>query len=739
MKIKFICIQNFRKLKLTKIELSHATTVFVGANNSGKTTAMDALGKFLANRQFDFNDFTITNRKYIDLIGEEWTKKGTAMPEDLEEWEEILPKMDVWLDVRSNEVHYVADIIPTLEWKCGLLGVRLIYQPLDPFKLFTDFRTAFDAARTTEESDNTGTNSSIKLFPNSLSDFLNKNIAKYFSIKSYILDENRINEHIPQTTPYDLECFTSNPIQHLIQIDMINAQRGFSDPDSFNGNSSAGNQLSSQIRNYYDKHLDPEKTPSPEDLDILRATEESCKIFDENLKSKFAPSIKELEQLGYPGLSDPKISIESRVNTLETINHESAVQYSMSKNDVSLKLPEKYNGLGYQNLISMVFDLISFRDSWMHVGKAHTSIEPKEAYIKPLHLVLVEEPEAHLHMQVQQVFIRKAYSVLRNHELLQDNHIFSSQLVISTHSSHIAREENFANLRYFKRIPEDDICGVSTAEVVNLSDVFDKENDTNKFVSRYLQSTHCDLFFADASIFIEGSAENMLLPHFIRNHYPELHQRYITILTINGRHSHKFDPLIKKLCLPTLIITDLDSVSKDGHHKSQKPEFNKDLISGNYAITKWLIQKENLDELISLDSSKKEFSRKDPFEYSIRVAYQNLVPVKFDEEHPSCNALSSTFEDCLIYTNYDLFKTLDTSDSSSFFKKIQNILKNSKSFEEMHNNIYDSLFKGSSKNKVEFALDILYAVDPKKLTIPLYIREGLEWLEEYLKPVEACR
>lgn len=36
-----------------------------------------------------------------------------------------------------------------------------------------------------------------------------------------------------------------------------------------------------------------------------------------------------------------------------------------------LRLPEA-NGLGYQNLISMIFRLMSFRDAWMRVGKAST-------------------------------------------------------------------------------------------------------------------------------------------------------------------------------------------------------------------------------------------------------------------------------------------------------------------------------------------------------------------------------
>ena len=48
MRISSIYIQNFKKLYRCKIDFSKDTTLFVGANNSGKTSAMDALGKFLA-------------------------------------------------------------------------------------------------------------------------------------------------------------------------------------------------------------------------------------------------------------------------------------------------------------------------------------------------------------------------------------------------------------------------------------------------------------------------------------------------------------------------------------------------------------------------------------------------------------------------------------------------------------------------------------------------------------------
>ena len=153
------------------------------------------------------------------------------------------------------------------------------------------------------------------------------------------------------------------------------------------------------MRNYYEKHLDPEKAPSPEDLDILEATEGARKVFDKTLALKFAPAIKELEGLGYPGISDPKLTITTKVMTGETLKHDSVVQYALSKTDNTLKLPEKYNGLDYQNLISMVFDWMGFRDDWMREGKAKDT----NIAIVPTHLVLVEEPEAHLHIQVQQV------------------------------------------------------------------------------------------------------------------------------------------------------------------------------------------------------------------------------------------------------------------------------------------------------------------------------------------------
>lgn len=733
MKITSIFIQNFRKLLQCRIDFSKETTLFVGANNSGKTSAMDALGKFLAGRGFVFNDITISNRTAINSVGTDWVKEECEMPEDLKLWEPIAPKMDIWLEVARNEIHYVASIIPTLKWRGGKLGIRLSFLPKDISKLFIEYREAYFAARKTEAAKRGG-GTTINLYPKDLCDFLERKLIAYFSIKAFILDPAQPETDPPQPTSFEMECLTDNPLKGIIKVDMIDAQRGFADPDSANGVENVGRQLSAQMRSYYDKHLNPEKAPSPEDLEILEATETARVVFDKNLATKFAPAIQELEGLGYPGISDPKLTITTKVITSETLKHDSAVQYALSKSDDTLKLPEKYNGLGYQNLISMVFDLMRFRDDWMREGKASQTEKEASFAIEPLHLVLVEEPEAHLHMQVQQVFIRKAYSVLRKHVFLDTNPNFATQLAISTHSSHIARETDFADLRYFKRLPEGAECGVATSKVINLSDVFGKEDETDKFVTRYLQTTHCDLFFADAAIFVEGSAESMLIPHFIHDKYPELYQRYVSILSINGRHTHRLSPLIKKLCLPTLVIADLDSAEKAGNHKAARPERGKGLISGNYAVAKWLVKEEDYDKLLAIPATQKEFPDTSPYKYSIRIAYQ--TPVFVDYNGDSVEALSSTFEDCLVYTNYQLFKSINPDDTGSLVKKVYDAINTATTFENLHKKIYEVLRSGKSDQKAEFALDIIYAIDPKDITVPAYIAEGLEWLQTILRPEE---
>jgi predicted ATP-dependent endonuclease of OLD family len=69
MKIAYLEIQNFRKLKSCRIGVSEKETIFVGANNSGKTSAMDCLVLFFRDKnKFTTQDFTLSNWIEINQI-----------------------------------------------------------------------------------------------------------------------------------------------------------------------------------------------------------------------------------------------------------------------------------------------------------------------------------------------------------------------------------------------------------------------------------------------------------------------------------------------------------------------------------------------------------------------------------------------------------------------------------------------------------------------------------------------
>lgn len=730
MKISFVQIQNFRKLKNCKINFGDQNTLFVGPNNSGKTSAMEALVKMFNKSGINFNDITVSNHKAINEIGRMIIEKQSN-PDEIElRWDHLLPAIDIWIEVLNNEMQYVANLIPNLDWEGGLIGVRLLLQPDKSEKMYSDYIEKYSKARELEnKASETGKN--IKIWPINFCDYMKSKMNEIFKIKLYILDALKIDNEkdIPQEIDYEMETVFDS-LQNIIKVDVIEAQRGFHDPDT-NFKEIASRSLSAQLRNYYNNHLDPEKSPTEEDLNILQSIEKAKDAFDENLAEKFKDALDEVENMGYPGINNPKIIIESKIDAMEALKHESAIQYEVP-HDNTIKeiyhLPEQYNGLGYQNLISMIFKLITFRDEWIK-----PSMRNKEDKIEPIHLVLIEEPEAHLHVQVQQVFIKEAYKVLTESEFLKDNTNFTTQLVITTHSSHIVKEIDFCDLRYFKRLPADKDHQIPTTIVIDLSKVFstnneeDPENQTRRFASRYLKTTHCDIFFADAIILVEGVAENMLLPHFIHSKYPKLNQMYISILEINGRHSHRLKKLIETIGIDTLIVTDLDTASSEGKHAAVEPKRNENQITTNYSITNWIMHEKQIDFLLDNDNESKVILADNEFNSSIRIAYQIPIEINYNDEKKE--ALTSTFEDSIIYSNLELFKNIE--DKELYLNIISNIIKSATGFEDMHSKIYEKIRKTSFK-KAEFALDLIYLIDPEKIVVPNYIDDGLNWLESQL-------
>ena len=316
---------------------------------------------------------------------------------------------------------------------------------------------------------------------------------------------------------------------------------------------------------------------------------------------------------------------------------------------------------------------------------------------------------------MQRVFVSKAYDTLRNHPDLRDEITgeeksqYQTQLVISTHSSHIIDDIDFKDLRYFRRNGANARIEMDHTSIANLSELFSSTKQELLFVKKHLKLTHCDIFFADGVIFVEGQAERLLVPEFIQNSFSGLSSRYISMLEVSGAHTHKYRELVEKLGVPTLVLTDIDSVDAAG--KSCCPQLGLDQKTSNATIRNWHPKVDQLDELV--DKSMMDHvtnSRGAP----LFVAYQKSTKVDGQD------VLARTFEDALILANFD----------DDFFQN-QNDLKNAKkNFEDGTKILSESLYDFvKNLKKGDFAFDCLLHLSDEKentFTPPEYMSDGLK-------------
>lgn len=723
MKIQSIHIRNFRKLKNCHIDFGEKETVFVGANNSGKTSAISAIVWFLkSNEKFTLKEFTATNWALIDELGDKWLAKDPVDDTllDSHQWDDIVPSLDIWIDVADGEQYKVNHLIPSLStWDGKKVGVRGQYVPKDVTTLYSTYKEAKGKALALQATEEWKKASLPNLFPINLCDFLGKgsNLRDYFDVKYYIIDPAIEPAEEDKVQPTPDEALDNNPLEELIRVDTILASRDFSDPE---GQSDSDiDTLSKQFQKYYSSSNSEEEVLTPSDLELVSGIAKANETYDAKLTKTFETPVKELRNINYPGFQNPEIKICSKIQIEEAIKHDSAVQFAI-QGMAELALPEKYNGLGYRNLISIYLKLMDFREKWLKTLSEGKNIEP-------IHLVFVEEPEAHLHAQAQQMFVKKAFEALCNNQVIKDHPWLKTQLVLSTHSNHVVNELNLNCMRYFRRVMD---AGdkIPISNVINLSSTFGAEDETKQFVTRYIRLTHCDIFFADAVILVEGPAEKILVPSFLTK--ADLDSYYISVIEVNGRHAHSFRSLIDKIGIPTLIVTDIDAtetIADAGKEKqvSVITAKGKGYKTGNPSVQNWLPGKVLIDDLMALDGKEKTVD-------NVRIAFQTPISVKWNKEKEEYTEICPyTFEDALIFTNLELFRQ-DGLKKMGTITTIANLLKKNTSAVDLQKAIFAKLESKGSFKKADFAISLLYKKDFYEIIAPAYIQEGLEWMKKCL-------
>lgn len=721
MHIKCFRVENFRRLKNARVDLEQERTIFVGANNSGKTSATHLFQMFLCQQPrapFQIYDFTADCWAAFDSFD---VDHGDADAE--------LPRItfDLWLDVDDDNLHRVLDLLPSLDWEGEPVGVRMVYAPKDGAKLVS----TYSEARAKADATTGDTETAYKPWPQSMVEYLTKRIQQEYEIKYFALDAKQCNDEFVLNDGYEpffLGTHTtgaSKIVDSIIRVDFLNAQRHLSDIDS----QGRSEDLSKRLSRFYERNL--QKLDS--DLDALGAITESEKRLNKHFADVFGPTLDRLGEVGYPGVANPGLVVKASFNAHGILSTSAKVHYALPTPGgegpaIEQTLPDQYNGLGFKNLIYMVVEVLDFHQAWADAEQDRP----------PIHVVMIEEPEAHLHAQLQQVFIRKILEILPEPET-----DFQTQLVVTTHSPHIIYESNFKPIRYFCRSVAP--AGLQCSDVKNLSTFYDDEEvSTREFLQQYIKLTHCDLFFADAAVLVEGNVERLLLPLVIERFVRDLRSCHLTILEVGGAFAYKFNKLLNFLSLPTLVITDLDSVAvpvvaddddADADESKTASSCTVDTpgaVTSNETLKQWLPKIDVISELLEAATESKAPANPDGTGGLVRVAYQTREPVTW--QGATSDRAGRTLEEAFALQNLAWTQSAEGKDLGLRIRKAADL-----SIEDLHEALFKRV-KGSHFDKTAFALGVIAAAD-QTWQAPAYMVEGLEWLLEKLElvvPVELA-
>ena len=670
MRITKLNIQNFRLLKNFSIDLEEELSLVIGKNNTGKTSLLTVLDKFLNDtKSFSYNDFNIDFKKDLKRIVEEGTiDEEDYTPEGI--------KLKIFIEyTETDNLANISRVLMDLDPNNNMivLGFEYALSYENIKKLESDYQEYKDRLNPSEENTDV------------FNKFLEKEYSNYFKINKYSFEykisEKKLNEK--NFIRLDDENIS---IKNIINFKYISAKRDVT-------NKERENTLSKKTSELYKKfdNEDNQNTIQKFKEQLAETDNDLNKIYSDLFKDV----IEKVKTFGGIKLNETNINIISTLQHKELLEGNTTVFYNRGDN----RLPENYNGLGYMNLINMIFEIEI---------KIQEFKKSKEEKPSDINLLFIEEPEAHTHPQMQYVFIKNIKNLLKDGVKRDDGENRKLQYIITTHSSHIVADSNFDDIKYVMSNNEGNIIAKNISQLI---EEYKEDNKQYQFLKQYLTISRAEIFFADKAILIEGDTERILMPTFMKkvdiednstSVLPLLSQN-ISIIEV-GAYSKIFDKFISFLGIKTLIITDIDSINDEGEACC----VIEGIDTSNTAIKHFLpsIDWKNL-KILPEEDRKKSIGNS-----TLLICYQQ------EEE----NYHARSFEDAFIHINKDFINS-----NIGDFRG----LKNKKSFEDNSKDAYD-LAQECIDKKTHFALDILYHSDENfsNWKIPAYIKNGLLWLKK---------
>lgn len=665
-KLASICVEGFRLLERVEIAVENGATVIVGRNNSGKTSLTEVFERFFGEQagRFRLEDFSAAVRPKFHAAKELRDIEGSTPEAVLAELPVIALTLTFSYDKDVGDLGPLSPFVIDLDPDCTTAIARVEYSAsLKAISALLDVPALAD-----------GENHVEALFRH-----LRDAIPKAYAINTFAID--------PTDESNRRGFEKAAELNSLINTGFVRAQRTL-DVGKRGDTDVIGKLLNKLFR------AANTVTASADDQQIADGLKASAAELEKVMQGDFDDRLKALlpalNSFGFPSLNDTELRPQTTIDVESLLTDNTRILYTGTD---GVHLPEGYNGLGTRNLIYILLQIEA-----LHKAYRGTVMRPGT------HLVFIEEPEAHLHPQMQEVFIGQLNEAVATLSARYPHEpAWRVQFIVSTHSSHVANAAQFDALRYFLNDPIA-LGGVRRTKVKD----FRKGAETissadRRFLQQYMTLTKCDLYFADKAILVEGATERILMPRITKlvdldlPPRSKLASQYITTIEAGGAHAQVFYALLDFLEIKTLVISDLDAVKLEDS-KWKKCTCANGKRTSNSALKSWFD-----DATISIEDlhAKKVVDKIKGF---CRIAYQ--MP-EDGSEH-----CGRSYEDAFILANLTEFDiTNDASAADVAWETAQNFRKSEDA--------------------------IKYAIREESWSVPKYIKEGLVWLSEPPPPPEG--
>jgi len=698
MYISKIKIENFRNFRSNEIEFNDGINVIIGHNNAGKSNLIKALGLVLnpnSKKRLSIHDFN--------------------MNASLDELKQHSPKVSITVTISKGKTSNNDDLVTVSEWLTSLTEdyeAKLTYEFFLPERYEQKYLEEMGSLAQSNEQE-VPKELLVKAFKTIDNEFL-----RFYTHKIWGGESTNQNQ-------------ADNDLLQRFDFQFLDAIRDV-ERDLVSGRNVMLKEvlhffLDYEIKSSTDKALDKNKEIKDKSKQFAEDSSKLIQVLDKRMESGKEAILSYANQTGASLKSTP--NFEGETSDIEMLSF-----LRLIIEEAGFKIPASHNGLGYNNLIYISILLAKMQ--------ANADEEYFGGNSKVFPVLIIEEPEAHLHPSMQDKFLKFLKTNISNNTV--------RQIFITSHSTHVTSATELEEIICL----HNDIEGNSN--VGYLAKVFDKSADdlkSLKYVKRFLDATKSNMLFAEKIILVEGLAEQLLMGIFAESLGNPLENHHVSVINIGGRYFNHFLKLFdteqstSAIFKKVVCITDRDPTRRE---KIEDEEQNQNSYEKCYPFEYGLDSdkyeyKDHPSQLIEKYKDHKNirfFSQEDrkgkTFEYDLALHNPNCE-LLLTESMSNKSEIRKMMELNADNTSADCLALLGNrkvlSKENERIKQAIEALDDSWADEEKKHAVIASRYLNSI-GKGENALELAYALEEnltdniENFVVPNYIREALEWICE---------